>query len=242
MWTVTNAGESLKSFIRPAIAAANRFALTIPWHQELLERPLASGYVLKFLACLGAQNDNGRFYEELARDTDVLFPQVCNPTQATPVLKYVDGRMVPFLSRYVFSGTDQFFEGLCTLALRVSLPEIDNVLASLFYRWTQRFDIRSTVPQHDQNYELRRGFKRLSEHPRFGMIEGWQSRLALLLHVPLSWYWRQDIVRVLERDPRSYVHIESLLFKAENWEHFYRDEIDWLDESAERLFQQLLEE
>jgi hypothetical protein len=191
---------------------------------------------------LGAQNDSCRFYEELAGNPDVLLPQICNAEHGKPILNYIDVRIVPFLSRFVSSGTDEFFEGLCNLALQVNTLEIDDVLAGLFYRWTQRFDIRSMVPQHDQNHELWRGFNRLTEHPRFNMIEGWRSHLASVLRARIAWYRSQNIVRVLERDPRSYIQIESLLFKAVNWEHFHQDEIDRLDDAAERLFPQLLEE
>ena len=137
---------------------------------------------------------------------------------------------MPFLSRYVSSGTDEFFESLCTLALRVNTPEIDDVLAGLFYRWTQRFDIQSPVLQHNENHELWRGFNRLVEHPRFNMIEGWQSRLSAVLRARIAWYRSENIVRVLERDPRSYIQIESLLFRAENWEHFHQEEIDRIDD------------
>jgi hypothetical protein len=75
-------------------------------------------------------------------------------------LKYIDARIVPFLQRYISSGTDEFFQGLCILARHVNGPEIDVVLSGLLYRWAQRFDMRSLVPQHDQNYALWRGFKR----------------------------------------------------------------------------------
>jgi hypothetical protein len=240
--TTTNNGDSASTFIRPAIAAANRFGLNIPWHHELLTGVFASTYVPKFLACLGVQNDSSRFYEELGENADVLFPQICNAAQSKPILKYIDAHIVPFLWRYVSSGTDDFFEGLCMLALQVKTPEIDDVLAGLFYRWTQRFDIRLMVPQHDQNFELWRGFNRLAEHPRFNMIEGWRSRLASVLRLQIASYRSENIVRVLERDPRSYIQIESLLFKTANWEHFHQDEIDRLDDAAERLFSQLVEE
>jgi hypothetical protein len=216
--------------------------LNIPWHHELLTGVFASTYVPKFLACLGVQNDSSRFYEELGENADVLFPQICNAAQSKPILKYIDAHIVPFLWRYVSSGTDDFFEGLCMLALQVKTPEIDDVLAGLFYRWTQRFDIRLMVPQHDQNFELWRGFNRLAEHPRFNMIEGWRSRLASVLRLQIASYRSENIVRVLERDPRSYIQIESLLFKTANWEHFHQDEIDRLDDAAERLFSQLVEE
>jgi hypothetical protein len=240
--TYTNGGETANNLLRPAIAAANSFGLPVSWHQELMTGVLAATYVPKYLACLGALNDSDRFYEELAQREDVLISYLCNAAQAQSVLKYVDARVVPFLMRYVSSGTDELFEGLCTLALRVNAPEIDAVLAGLFFRWTQRFDITSATLQHNENHALWRGFNRLAEHPRFNLIDGWQSRLAQVLQAQLSWYRAENIVRVLERDPRSHILIESKLFRATNWEHFHQDEIDRLDSAAERLFAQLLEE
>lgn len=229
------------ALLRPAIAAANRFGVSIPWHQELLTGVLATTYAHRFLASLGAQDDGDRFYEALDEQVDLLLPRLCTEAQAAPVLKYIDARIVPFLQRYISSGTDEFFEGLCILARHVNSPEIDAVLPGLLHRWAQRFDIRSPMLQHDQNYVLWRAFKRLTDHPRFEMINGWQSRLSSVLQAQLAWYNAQDIVRVLERDPRSYTLIESRLFRATNWQHFYQDEIDRLDAAAERLFPTLLE-
>jgi HEAT repeat protein len=237
----TTGAETAGALIRPSIAAANRFPISIPWHQELLTGALATTYVPKLLASLGAQDDSTRFYEVLTQHPDVLLPRLCNEVQAAPVLKYIDARIVPFLQRYISSGTDEFFEGFCILARRVDGPEIDPILSGLLYRWAQRFDVRSLMPQHDQNHALWRGFKRLTEHPRFERIEGWQSRLISVLQVTLAWYRTQDIVRVLERDPRSYTLIEARLFRATNWYHFYQDEIDRLDAATERLFPELLE-
>jgi hypothetical protein len=239
--TYTNSGESVQALIRPAIAAANSFGLVNPWHEELMTGVLAVTYVPKYLACLGARDDADRFYEELARHEDVLMPLLCNAQQARPVLKYVDARIVPFLARYVSSGTDELFEGLSALTLQVDAPEIDGVLAALLYRWTKRFDVRAATLRHDENDALWRGFNRLSEHPRFPMIKGWQSSLASVLPAPMSWYRAENIVRVLERDPRSYILIEARLFKAVNWEHFHWDEIDRLDNAGEKLFHNLLE-
>ena len=239
--TYTNSGECVNALMRPALAAANNFGLPNPWHEELLTGISAATYAPKYLACLGARNDGDRFYDELTRYEDVLMPLLCNAQQAKPVLKYVDRRIVPFLARYISSGTDELFEGLCALALQVDAPEIEPVLAGLLYRWTKRFDVTAATLQHYENDALWRGFNRLVEHPRFTMIEGWQSSLSSVLSAPMSWYHTENIVRVLERDPRSYILIESRLFKAANWEHFHWDEIDRLDDAAEKLFHQLLE-
>ena len=50
--TTTNGGETAGTLIRPAIAAANRFGLNIPWHEELLTGVFATTYIPRFLASL----------------------------------------------------------------------------------------------------------------------------------------------------------------------------------------------
>jgi hypothetical protein len=240
-WTSTGSGESPNALIRPAIAVANNFGLSIPWQQELMTRAWSRDFVKKYLACLGALNDSFRFYEELSKYEDVLILSLCDVNQCEPIRKYIDARIIPTLMRYITSGTDELFEGLCMLALQVNTPEIEPVLSGLLYRWSQRFDRTSIASQHDGNISLWRGFREITEHPRFTSISGWMSLLEQVLQTRIQWLHAQDIVRVLERDPRSYILIESRLFKAENWEHFYQEEIDRLDDAAERLFVQLLE-
>ena len=206
--TYTGGGETAQALIRPAVAVANRFGLPNPWHEELLSGPLSATCVPKYLTCLSATDDGGRFYEELGRDEDILVPFLCDVQRAKPVLKYVHGRIAPFLMRHVSSGTDELFEGLCTLALQVDAPEMDPVLAGLLYRFTQRFDVRAAVLQHSDNHALWRAFNRLAEHPRFTLIKGWPSSLASVLQAPMVWFRAENIVRVLERDPRSYILIK----------------------------------
>lgn len=116
------------------------------------------------------------------------------------------------------------------------------MLSGLFFRFVQSFDLQSTNVQHTLNQGLWRGFNQLARHPRFEMIAGWQSRLAPLLGAQLDWFHRENILRVLEKSPRSYLLIESQLFRATNWRHFYQDEIDRLEAAAERLFPGLLED
>lgn len=239
--TYTGGGDTAQALIRPAVALANSFGLPNPWHEELLTGPLSASYVPKYLACLAAADDSGRFYAELGRHEDVLLPVLCDVRQASPVLKYVDARIAPFLVRHISSGTDELFEGLCTLALQIDASEIDPILAGLLYRFVRRFDVTAPLLQHRDNHALWRGFNRLVEHRRFTLIKGWQSNLAPVLQVPIVWYRAENIVRVLERDPRSYILIESRLFRAANWEHFHSDEVDRLDDAAERLFHDLLE-
>jgi hypothetical protein len=57
----------------------------------------------------------------------------------------------------------------------------------------------------------------------------------------MMWCGKQNIVRVLERDPRSYTQIESVLFRTTEFERSRHSEPDRLDDAAERLFHGILE-
>lgn len=87
-----------------------------------------------------------------------------------------------------------------------------------------------------------RAFRDLTEHPRFDRIEDWHGLLMPVMQAPIRWYEKQSVTRVLERDPRSYIQLECLLFKAEDWETFFEDEIDRLQEAVERLFHRVSDE
>ena len=238
--TTTNATEPEGASIRPAIAAANVFGVNIAWHEELMTGVFAQSYIPRLLACLDAQGDGARFYDELFLHPNTLLPHLCTAAQPR-FAKHLDARIVPLLSMYAPSGTDELFETMCGLARAIDVPEIDPVLHSLFTRWVQSFNLRSPYLQHTENYPLWRGFSLLTSHPRFDLVEDWQSSLASVLRAQLRWYHRQTIARVVERHPRSYIQIEALLFRAEDWEHFHEDEIDRLDAAASRLFSETTE-
>ncbi|MEK1972780.1 hypothetical protein WOB87_06695 [Vibrio parahaemolyticus] len=240
-WTTKGSSKSPNSLLRPAVAAANSFGLSVPWLERLMSERWSKSFVKEYLKCLCSMSDSTRFYEELSKYEDVMIEFLCDPSVYAYVKKHIDIRIVPLLMRYVASGTDELFEGLCTLALQVDCPEIDPVLNGLFYRWSQRFD-KTSGAQHDVNPHLWRGLRRLTEHPRFTNITDWIAMLEQVLMSPLSRFHTQDLVRVLERDPRSYISIESRLFKSENWGHFNVEEIDRLDNAADSLFTKLLEE
>jgi hypothetical protein len=89
-----------------------------------------------------------------------------------------------------------------------------------------------------ENIELWRGFARLREHSRFREVARWRKTLENVLATNMRWFHKQDIARVLEGNPGSYVTVESRLSREENWVHFNRCEIDSLDEAAEKLFQE----
>jgi hypothetical protein len=233
--TSSNETEPAAAAIRPAIAAANVFGVEIAWHRELTHGVFASSYIPRLLACLDARDDGNRFYEELFGHPDTLLPYLCSAALPRYV-RHLDARIVPLLSMYASSGTDELFETLCGLAGRIVVQEIDPALGSLLSRWVRSFDLRSPGLQHADNYPLWRGFGILTSHPRFPLVRDWQPRLADVLRVQLHPFRQQSISRVLERHPRSYIQIEALLFKAEDWEHFFESEIDRLDAAADALF------
>jgi hypothetical protein len=231
-WT---GGSSIRERLRPAIAAANRFELPMAWHDERLRWPWIGTYGAQFVASLGAQSDAERLYQALESDGDVLLPFLgrLDGLQATGSL--LDERLAPILHRYLMLGDDDFFESLCNLVQRISSQAAIPLLSGLLARWASRIDVRSPVLQLE-NIELWRGFARLREHPRFRDVTGWRQTLENVLAANVWWFHKQDIMRVLENDPGSYVTVESRMSREENWVHFNRCEIDSLDEAAERLF------
>ncbi|MEM0653396.1 hypothetical protein AAFL31_16480 [Klebsiella huaxiensis] len=238
-WTSTNSGAPIHSLIRPAIVAANHFGLPIPWQNELMTRVWSDSFVREYLTCLSALNDSSQFYEMLSKYEDILITYLCNQDKNGPVRKFIDERIIPTLMRYVSSGTDETFEGLCMLTLLINTPKIEPVLLGLLYRWAQHFDNNSSISQHYINHHLWRGFSLLTEHPRFTSINDWMDLLEKVLQTPINRFYAQHIIRVLESDPRSYILIESRLLTEENWEHYRQEEIDRLDDAAEKMFQRV---
>lgn len=236
-WTSTG-GTSIPDLLRPAIAAANRFELPMAWHDERLRRPWIGTYGTQFIASLGAQGDAERLYEALESDGDLLLPFLGRYDGLKATEHLLDERLTPILHRYLLLGDDTFFESLCNLVKRVSSSAAVPLLSGLFERWACRFDVRSSDLQ-GENIELSRGFARLREHPRFCEVVGWRKTLEKILATNMRWFHKQNIMRVLEGDPGSYVIVESRLAREENWVHFSRSEIDALDEAAERLFHEV---
>ncbi len=233
--STSTGGTSIPERLRPAIAAANRFDLPMPWHAERLRWPWVGTYGAQFIASLGAQGDADRLYQALESEADILLPFLGRLDGLKATEPLLDERLAPVLHRYLLLGDDAFFESLCNLAQRISSAVAVPILSGLLGRWASRFDVASPVPQAE-NIELWRGFARLREHPRFREVAGWRKILENVLAANMRWFHKQDIVRVLEGDPGSYVIVESRLLREENWVHFNRCEIDSLDEAAERLF------
>ena len=232
----TSSGDaSIPERLRPAIAAANRFELPMPWHAERLRWPWVGTYAAQFIASLGAQGDADRLYQAVEANPDILLPFLGRIDGLKATEKLLDERLAPILHRYLFLGDDAYFESLCNLVQRIASPVAVPLLSGLLGRWASQFDSMSTVLQAD-TVEQWRGFARLTEHPRFREVTGWRKTLEDVLGSNMQWFHRQDILRVLAGDPGSYVTVESHLSRVENWAHFNRCEIDSFDEVAERLF------
>ncbi len=233
--STSTGGMSIPERMRPAIAAANRFDLPMPWHGERLRWPWINTYGAQFIASLGAQGDADRLYQALESEADTLLPFLGRLDGLKATAPLLDERLAPILQRYLLLGDDAFFESLCNLVERISSPAAVPLLSGLLERWASRFDVASPVLQVG-NDELWRGFARLREHPRFRDVAGWRKTLENVLAANMRWFHKQDIMRALEDDPGSYVTVEGRLSWEENWVHFNRCEIDSLDEAAERLF------
>lgn len=235
--TSTNTA-SIPDRLRPAIAAANLYALPMRWHSERLEWPWVNSYAAHFLASLGLQGNPDRFYEALEADPDILLPALSKPAGLAAAGDLLGDRLAPVLQRCLSLGDESFFECLCILAGKLSRHAAVPVLTGLLQRWVSSYAVGTPDLQADKP-EMWRGFARLSEHPNFRCIAGWRKSLEGVLSTQMAGYRMQSIMRVLEVDPGSYVIVEEQLAREVDWVHYWRSEIDRLDEAAERLFHQL---
>ncbi|MGN5796655.1 hypothetical protein ACNQOT_03005 [Acinetobacter baumannii] len=229
----------LKALLRPALAAANRHNIYIPWHEASLKGDYYDQYLDNYIKFLGLQNDSEHFYKTLALEQKILIPSICEYKKSRSILKYIDSRIIPFIEPLIFSGNDNMFEGLCMLAAEIHTDDADLILKKLFSRFVQFFN---KTLQIDINYNIPiwRGFKYITKHQRFEFIPNLVSELSQILRSNLSYSHKQDIRRILEHYPSAYITIESQLLNTSNFENFATDEIDRLDDAAEKLFQRTL--
>jgi hypothetical protein len=232
--------SSLRAALRPAVAAASTSQARISWHEPLLRGHSGHRYALLFLEALIAKSDRERFFDALAEAEDVLVPLMFqSDTMATKVSRYADPRLLGIVLKYQAAGDDDFFNGMCQVLLAFAGPEVDPALAAMLSRWMSRFDLnqRFTV-QQDNNHGLWRGFSRLGEHPRFTSIPEWDKAVQQVAELEISEHRRTGLMRALERSPRTYVFLETTLSKTSNFVHARWDEVDRLDDAAQRLFRE----
>lgn len=234
--------ETSGALIRPAIVAANSFGVEVHWQEGMFKGAFVRKNVERVLSCISVSGNAETLYELLQRYPE----EFLEPLGSHPLCEYIgpliDNRILAILAANLTSGTADMLESLSRLARKVQGPEIDKVLAFLFSRWVGHFNGAQTGERVELSHHYWRAFRDLTSHPRFRLIENWPEKLVPILYSPdLSWIWKQDVARVLENDRRSYIHLENVLFKSQDWEHFYQEEIDLLDEACDRLFEEIVE-
>lgn len=125
------------------------------------------------------------------------------------------------------------------LAAEVNTDDIDLVLRKLFSRFVQFFNKTSQI-NVNYNIQIWRGFNYITNHKRFEFIPNLVLELTTVLKSDLTYSHKQDILRILERHPSSYITIESQLINTSNFECFTEDEVDRFDDAAEKLFNNLI--
>lgn len=229
--------KKIRTTLRSALVAANRFNVQIFWHDNLLKESKygRDDYIRDLLVTFAVQEDSEKFYEELEVYGDIYLTELLDFNTYKLVERLFDQRIIPFLQKWLYSGKDELLEVLSRIASSINDCSIDGVLADLFYRWCKLLKLRYSGPPTD-NIHLWRAFKCLKEHSRFTTISDYDLRLAELLEINIPWYNKNDIVEVLAKSPRMYCKLETLLMKAAPFEHFLMDEVDRLDDAGQHLF------
>ena len=234
--------ETSGSLIRPAIVAANSYGIEIHWQGSMFKGAFVGKNVERVLSCISVSGNAEILYELRQRYPEEFLGPLGSHPLCEHIGPFIDDRIVPLLAANLTSGTAEMLESLSRLARKIQGPEIDRVLAFIFSRWIGHFKGQQTGEGFELSHQYWRAFRELASHPRFELIENWPEKLVPILYSPdLAWFRKQDVARVLEGDPRSYIHLENVLFKSQAWEHFYHEEIDLLDQSCDRLFNEVVE-
>lgn len=234
-----------RSALRPAVAAANRFGIDIPWHCSQLTSELRNLYADRFFASLGAQNDRERFLVELTENAEFLVPFLESDQRVRQILGLIDERVLPLLGRYLQSGPMAFFQQLCTLICQVQTPAVRPILVAAFRRWLVLQGAYQSNPARGQPKDPKRQvvwqtFSLLKEHPHFSSIPQVTERLLEVLNrSQLSFWNRRTLLELLKEQPAAYMQFEAEVIHSEVFEHHFDDEVDTYDQTADVLFRRV---
>ncbi len=232
--------------LRPAFAAYRHDGATLDWHRKQLtldgpNTPLHKrnrrDYLHALFQGITMNRDKDRLLAEFEKNGDVLLNYFDEIGWLEHTKHLVDDRWVPLLLRLANAGTDQVLASLCRVAGWLNTAAVDELLRTLFLRWHRSFDLQSPKVQHMHNRYLWMAFGSLTGHERFKLIPDYDLRLMDLLMCEMSWHDKRRIVRMLKDSQRAYVTLESRLLAAAPFEHYGYDEVDELDDAAQKLFE-----
>jgi hypothetical protein len=232
-----------RSVLRPAVAAANRFGIAIPWHRAALVGALRDQYSDRLFASIGARNDRDVFVRMITEEADLLVPMLERPARVEQVQGLVDKRAVAVLDRFVQAGHGVFFQQLCTLICQVRTEAVLPSLSKAFRRWLVLLEQLQASPSH-ANYDsaewrvVWQTLSQLRQHPHFDAIPHIRDRLLeiLIRHEELRYWHREEILGLLRDWPPAYLQFEAEVFRRAVFDHSYDDKIETYDEVADALF------
>lgn len=228
-----DSNQNLRLKLKAIVAANNEYGIDISWHKECLQKRYVAEKYIKYL--LFAYADSGEkdlFYKELENNGYLL---ISHFEPNNKVGRLFDKRIIPFINKYAFSGSDKTLLILCRIANFLSCPEIDEALSNLFLRCVNRIKEEYSSPTRNQNTELWQALTALMCHGKIKNIHGYNQRLIEILNTNIPWDKRK-ILKAISDNPKSYIKFEQELFKAEPFEHYGYDMVDFLDDTADKLF------
>jgi hypothetical protein len=231
-----------RTALRPAVAAANRFGMNIPWHRAELNGDLGNVYADRFFTSLGAQNDRDTFLQILTNEAEQLVPLLDKPNRVDAVIHLVDERILPILDRFLQSGHGVFFEQMCRLICQVRTEAVRPVLTKAFRRWLvllEQLQVRPAPADPDTPgwWTVWHTLPRLREHPHFFSIPQVRYRILdiVVRHQELGFGNREQLLKLLTEWPPAYLQFEREGFRAAEFGHF-PDAVERYDDIADALF------
>ncbi|MEQ1728896.1 MAG: ATP-binding protein [Vicinamibacterales bacterium] len=243
----TSPHHAQRSALRPAVAAANRFGIDIPWHRSALSGELRNVYADRLFANVGAQDDPDALVRILTDEAELVVPLLDEDRRVTHVLHLVDERLLPVLDGFVQAGHGVFFQQLCRLICRVDTDAVRRSLAKAFRRWLVLLDQLQASQNHAKadTSEWRVVWQTLSilrKHAHFDSIPHVRARLLeiLIRHQQLWFGHREHILELLKDWPPAYLQFETEVFRQTDFDHHCRgNQVEIYDDIADALFRRV---
>lgn len=225
-----------RKHLRPALAVA-LLPDTPSWHARLMwgddgapERPEE---ITAFVLALAAWGGGDALLSAMEAHGPRFTLALCHHDRIAAAKRLIDERAVPHLVRVALCGTDNVLAGLCDLASAINHEDARPLLTILFGRWANR---ARTVPGVRLPVELWWAFRGLMSHPITRTLPEFVHRLVEVTQRALAWWDRLNLLDDLITEPAAYATLEGRLWNTSVFEHFWRDEVDALDDAAESLF------
>jgi len=229
-----DANSAVRSRLRAAVIAANRWGVEVPWaNYARAEQGILQGLIDGLSVCENPEHvtrvlqDHEELWAQRLRDKDIFWG----------LAEVVGPSIVPMLARYANVGDAERLAGLSRFVGSLDFPEVVPLLGRILERLvaaTSHTELEGGSIRFGSTMSMSLGgilrSRRLPEVPNVSAL------LGRLTRVVIHPWDRDELAKAMASIPESYVDVEAMLLKEDGYVHMHRDAVEKLDEIADHLF------